>query len=80
MTEELEVADPQERFQDFFKTEKYRQRISQIAVAGKTSLAVDFEDLTAFDQKLADGLSAKPDEYLKHADNAAYAQLQIEDP
>lgn len=80
MTEELEVADPQERFQDFFKTEKYRQRISQIAVAGKTSLIADFEDLLTFDQQIAEELLEKPDEYLKHANDAAYAQLQIEDP
>ncbi len=80
MTEELEVIDPQERFQDFFKTEEYRQRISQMAVSGKTSLIVEFEDLLAFDQKLAEELLEKPDEYLKHANNAAYAQLQIEDP
>jgi len=80
MTGELEVIDPQERFQEFFKTEKYRQRISQMAVSGKKSLTVDFEELLTFDQKLAEKLLEAPDEYLKHADNAAYAQLQIEDP
>ena len=80
MTEELEVIDPQERFQEFFKTEKYRQRISQMAVTEKTSLLVDFEELLAFDQRLAEELLEKPDECLKHANNAAYAQLQIEDP
>jgi len=80
MTEELEAIDPQERFQDFLKTERYRQRISQLAVAGTTSLTVDFEDLLAFEQRLAEELLQKPDEYLKHANNAAYAQLQIEDP
>jgi replicative DNA helicase Mcm len=80
MTEELEVIDPQEHFLEFFKTEKYRQRISQMAVSGNTSLIVDFEDLLAFDHKLAEGLLEKPDEYLKHANNAAYAQLRIEEP
>ena len=80
MAEELEVIDPQESFQNFFKTEQYRQRLSQMAVGGKTSLTVDFEDLLAFDQRLAEELLEKPDEYLKHANNAAYAQLQIEDP
>ncbi len=79
MTEELEVVDPQERLQDFFKTEKYRQRLSQMAVGGKTSLTVDFEDLLTFDQRIAEELLERP-EYLKHANNAAYAQLQIEDP
>ncbi len=80
MTEELETIDPQERFQEFFKTEKYRQRISQMAVSGKTSLIVDFEDILIFDNKLAEELRERPDEYLKHANNAAYAQLQTEDP
>jgi len=80
MVEELETIDPQERFQEFFKTEKYRQRISQMAVSGKTSLTVDFEDILIFDNKLAEELRERPDEYLKHANNAAYAQLQTEDP
>ncbi len=80
MNEEMELVDPQERFQDLFKTEEYRQRIAQMAVSGKTSLAVDFEDLLAFDQRLAEQMLAKPDDYLRHANNAAYAQLQIEDP
>lgn len=80
MTEKLEAADPQECFQNLFKTEKYRQRISQMAVAGKASLIADFEDLLTFDQQIAEELLEKPDEYLKHANDAAYAQLQIEDP
>jgi len=80
MTEELEIIDPQERFQELFKTEKYRQRISQLAVSGKTSLIVEFEDILTFDHRLADKLLEKPDEYLKHADNAAQSQLAIEAP
>ncbi|MEM2263544.1 MAG: minichromosome maintenance protein MCM, partial [Candidatus Bathyarchaeia archaeon] len=80
MTEELEVIDPQERFLELFKTEKYRQRISQLAVSGKTSLVVEFEDILTFDHRLADKLLEKPDEYLKHADNAAQNQLAIEAP
>jgi replicative DNA helicase Mcm len=80
MNDELEVVDPQERFMEFFKTERYRQRISQMAVAGKKSFVVDFEDLLTFDQTLAEELLEQPDDYLKHARNAAYAQLQIEDP
>jgi replicative DNA helicase Mcm len=79
MTEELEVIDPQERFQEFFKTERYRQRISQLSVTGKTSLVVDFEELLAFDQRLAEELLETPEENLRHTCNAAYAQLQIED-
>jgi len=51
-----------------------------MAVSGKTSLTVDFEDILIFDNKLAEELRERPDEYLKHANNAAYAQLQTEDP
>ena len=80
MTEELEVIDPQERFQELFKMEKYRQRISQLAVSGKTSLIVEFEDILTFDHRLADKLLEKPEEYLRHADNAAQNQLAIEAP
>jgi len=80
MKEGLETVDPQEQFQVFLKTEKYRQRISQMAVGGKTSVMIDFEDLLAFDQRLADELLERPDEYLRHANNAAYDQLRIEDP
>jgi len=80
MVEEMEITDPQERFQNFFKTEEYRKRLSQMAMGGRTSVIVAFEDLLAFDQKLAEELLDKPEEYLKHASNAASAQLQIEDP
>ena len=80
MTEEISLADPQERFQDFLKSEKYRQRISQMAITGSTSLILDFEDLLATDSALAESIIEKPDEYLDYANRAAYAQLQIEDP
>jgi DNA replicative helicase MCM subunit Mcm2 (Cdc46/Mcm family) len=80
MTSKQETIDPQERFLEFFKKEKYRQKISQMALAGKESITVDFEELFAFDQQLAAKLLEKPDEFLQHADNSAYAQLGIEDP
>jgi replicative DNA helicase Mcm len=77
---EAAVIDPQERFLDFFKSEKYRQRISQMAISDKTSVVVDFEDLLLADSALADSLVKKPDEYLEYANRAALAQLQIEAP
>ena len=79
MAREMETIDPQERFLEFFKKEKYRQKISQMAITGRESITVDFEELFAFDQRLAERLLEKPDEFLQHADNAAYAQLGIED-
>ena len=79
MTSTQQTVDPQERFLEFFKKEKYRQKISQMALSGRESFTVDFEELFAFDQSLAAKLLEKPDDYLQHADNAAYAQLGIED-
>ena len=75
----LETINPQQRFQEFFKKEKYRQRISQLSISGKNSLAIDFEELYGFDQALAEQLLAKPEEYLSHAAKGAYEQLRIED-
>jgi len=80
LTEEMLVADPQERFQDFLKSDKYRERISRMAIAGSTSLILDFEELLATDSALAENILEKPDEYLEHANHAALAQLQIEEP
>lgn len=79
MTKELETVDPQKSFLEFFKKEKYRQRISQMAIAGSESIAIDFMELFAFDQRLAERLMEKPDAFLQHASNAAYEQLGIED-
>lgn len=77
---ELESMDPQARFLDLFKTEKHRQKISHLAVAGRTSLIVEFEDIQAFDQSLADILLEKPEQVLKYANKAAQEQLRIESP
>jgi len=81
MTEEtVAAADPQSRFQDFLKLDKYRKALSQMAVEGKTSITVDFDDLLTADSAFAETLVEKPDEYMTHANRAAYAQLQIEEP
>ena len=79
MANKLETIDPQQRFQEFFKKEKYRQRIAQLAINGKGSLRIDFEELYGFDQALAELLLNKPEEYLQHAGKGAYEQLRIED-
>jgi hypothetical protein len=75
----LEAIDPTQRFQEFFKKEKYRQRIAQLAISGKNSLTIEFEELYGFDQTLAELLLAKSEEYLQHASKGAYEQLRIED-
>ena len=79
MEQKQATVDPQERFLEFFKKERYRQRIRNMALTGKESITVDFEELFAYDQALAEKLLEKPDDFLQHADNAAYAQLGIED-
>ena len=71
--------DPQQLFQEFFKKEKYRQRILQLAITGKNSVTIDFEELYGFDQALAEHLLNRPEEYLQHAGKGAYEQLRIED-
>jgi DNA replicative helicase MCM subunit Mcm2 (Cdc46/Mcm family) len=79
MARELSTVDPQERFLEFFKREKYRQAISQMAITGRESITVEFEEVFGFDQRLAERLMEKPEAFLQHAGNAAYAQLGIED-
>ncbi|XHH08065.1 MAG: minichromosome maintenance protein MCM [Candidatus Bathyarchaeia archaeon] len=79
MAKDVELVDPQERFLEFFKKEKYRTRISQLAITGKSSVTIDFDELYSFDQALAEQLLNKPEEYFGHASKAAYEQLRIED-
>jgi len=75
-----EIFGPEERFQNLFKTDKYRERISQMAVVSTNALVVDFDDLLTTDAALADSLMKNPDEFLPHANHAAFSQLKIEDP
>ena len=77
---EEQKMDPQEAFQDFFKLEHYRERLTSLSIEGKTSLAVSFEELVSYNRDLAEALMDSPNEFLGHAKHAAYAQLQIEDP
>ncbi|MCW4002011.1 MAG: minichromosome maintenance protein MCM, partial [Candidatus Bathyarchaeota archaeon] len=80
MTEEIVATDPQERLQDFLKSDKYRERLSRMAITGSTSLIIDFEELLALETTLAENILEDPDEYLEYANHAALAQLQIEEP
>ena len=78
MTEEIEI-DPQQRFEDLLKQDKYRERISQMAVTNSTYLTVEFEDLMVFDFTLAQNVVEKPDDYFEHVNRAAFSQLETED-
>lgn len=80
MTEELLISDPEALFLDFFKIDKYRERLSSMAVSGGKSIVVDFDELLASEPILAQNLMNTPDEYLEYANRAAKAQLQIEEP
>ena len=46
---ELVVEKPLEKFNEIFKTPKYRRRIAQMALSASTSLILDFEDLLIAD-------------------------------
>ncbi|MEJ2126902.1 MAG: minichromosome maintenance protein MCM [Candidatus Bathyarchaeota archaeon] len=80
MTEETITIDPEALFLDFFKIDKYRERISSMAVSGNKSFVVEFDELLASEPKLAQLLMDKPDNYFEYANRAAKAQLQIEEP
>jgi replicative DNA helicase Mcm len=51
-----------------------------MALTEAISIVLDFEDLLIADSQLAEGLLSQPEEHLEHANNAAYDQLQIQDP
>jgi len=84
---EAKTLDPIERFQDFLKSYKdesgafkYRNRIQQMGIDGSYSLIIDFDDLLSFDAEIANELTKKPDEYIKHLSDSVWNQLKIEDP
>jgi len=81
------LTGPEERFQEFLSTfqkekgeYKYRRRLGQLSGSNQRYIAVDFEDLMAYDSDLAKLLVDKPDEYLPYIERSAWAQLKIEDP
>ncbi|MCD6444428.1 ATP-binding protein [Candidatus Bathyarchaeota archaeon] len=75
----MEVS-AEERLHEIFSIEKYRLRLSQLAVTGGRSIQVDFEDIIRFDPELAKMLVEKPDVYLRALERAALDQLRIEAP
>ncbi len=80
LVEVPEEVNIQEKFEEFFKQEKYRNLIKQMALAEKHSITIDFIDLSLFDNKLAIELQNNPEKYLQeYAIPALQAQLRIED-
>ena len=41
-------------FSRIFQKDKYRQRIAELAISGKNSVIIDFEELYGFDQALTE--------------------------
>lgn len=83
----MSTAELQEGFREFlrsFRTEmeeqKYRKRLSQMALTGSKSLIIDFEDLMAFDSELAREIVNNPDEALRYANASVLEQMRVEDP
>jgi replicative DNA helicase Mcm len=84
---EAKTLSPVERFQNFLGSYQdeageypYRRRLSQLAIGGTKSLLVELEGLLTVDSDLVKEIMDKPDEYVKYAEEAARAQLKIEDP
>lgn len=82
----MSEQSPEQRFQNFLRSfrvdskEKYRQKLSQMAVSNTRALTIDFEDLVSFDPQFARALVNDPDEYLDYCNRAIWAQMKIEDP
>ncbi|MEM3736546.1 MAG: minichromosome maintenance protein MCM [Candidatus Bathyarchaeia archaeon] len=72
--------DVKEKLQEFFRGNKYRTLIKQMAVEGRRSLEVDFLDLSIFDSSIAQKLQKNFDTYQEEAREALLAQLRVEAP
>jgi replicative DNA helicase Mcm len=79
MTEIEQEIDSQQKFEAFFKQEKYRRQFAELSVKDKKGIDVEFGDLVEFDTYLAECLIHAPEQYLEYARNAAMNQLRIED-
>jgi replicative DNA helicase Mcm len=64
-----------EKFKDFLETQ-YNKKIQDIINSGKTSLVVDFLELSKFDLELSEELLESPEETIKAAE-IALSQLDI---
>ncbi|MCD6409238.1 MAG: minichromosome maintenance protein MCM [Candidatus Verstraetearchaeota archaeon] len=87
MTIELtpELTDPRERFVNFYKMfqdsegrYKYRDLIGRMAIEGKRSLVIDFDDLLGFDPDLALMLEKEPSKVIEAASRAIGDVMRVE--
>ncbi|UCE10392.1 MAG: minichromosome maintenance protein MCM [Candidatus Thorarchaeota archaeon] len=77
----------QERFEEFLRTFKdeqgnltYWPRIQQLSLNAETSLTVDFQDLTTFDNVFVVEVADQPSSFLELTNRALISVLRIEDP
>lgn len=82
-----EYEDPQERIEEFLRTYKdeqgnkvYWTKIEKMSIDGWTSLTIDFQDLTAFDNEFVSLAGQNPVAFLNMASDALYSVLGIADP
>ena len=70
-------VDPQQAFEEILSSQKYSERLSLMASRGLEAFTLDFEDVLAYSFELAHGLVENPDEFLRHASNAAMQRLHV---
>ncbi|MBS3793559.1 MAG: minichromosome maintenance protein MCM [Candidatus Thorarchaeota archaeon] len=77
----------QERFEEFLRTYKnehgnlvYWRQIQQMSINDETSLSIDFEDLSTFDNVFMVEAAENPTSFLEKANNALKSVLRVEDP
>jgi replicative DNA helicase Mcm len=79
--------DEQERFEEFLRTFKddqgnstYWTRVQQMSINDEVSLAVDFQDLTSFDNVFMAIAAEEPKRFLEMVNHALISVLRVEDP
>jgi replicative DNA helicase Mcm len=77
----------QERFEEFLRTYKnehgnliYWRQIQQMSINDETSLSIDFEDLSTFDNVFMVEAAENPTSFLETANNGLISVLRVEDP
>jgi replicative DNA helicase Mcm len=84
--QEEEIRSFEERFQNFLKTYKspngaykYREQLGRAHLTDARTLLIDFDDLLNMDREIATEVYEHPDKIMPELENAARAQLKIED-
>jgi len=82
LTEVAVQANPYEfflkNFRDKDRSFKYRNRISLMVATNSKSLAVDYDDISRYNDELASRIVNEPEEALQKFDSAVYQVLSVE--